>query len=108
MPTLSVAGALMSATMLRFHLPLIEPDVRVSRIRLSDWLHSPAHDRHAVVSVVTPRTSQSSLMRKVLSVTAESLNGVDRHLPISGLLVSSRNVPEVRLLPSTGITRLHQ
>jgi hypothetical protein len=30
--------------MLRFHLPLIEPDVRISRIRLSDWLHSPAHD----------------------------------------------------------------
>jgi hypothetical protein len=30
--------------MLRFHLPLIEPDVRISRIRLSDWLDSPAHD----------------------------------------------------------------
>jgi len=32
------------ATMLRFHIPLIEPDVRISRIRLSDWLHRPAHD----------------------------------------------------------------
>jgi len=32
------------SAMLRFHLPLIEPDVRISRIRLSDWLDSPAHD----------------------------------------------------------------
>ena len=36
LPTLSVAGALMSITLLRFHLPLIKPDVRISRIRLSD------------------------------------------------------------------------
>ena len=38
---LSVAGSfvcrcLTSPTMLRFHLPLIKPDVRFSRIRLSD------------------------------------------------------------------------
>ena len=36
MPTLSVVGALMSITLLRFHIPLIKPDVRISRIRLSD------------------------------------------------------------------------
>ena len=36
MPALSVAGALMSITLLRFHIPLIKPDVRISRIRLSD------------------------------------------------------------------------
>jgi hypothetical protein len=29
---------------LRFHSPLIEPDVRISRIRLSDRLHLKAHD----------------------------------------------------------------
>src|SRR5215475_14126818 len=29
---------------LRFHSPLIEPDVRIARIRLSDWLHLEAHD----------------------------------------------------------------
>ncbi len=28
---------------LRFPSPLIEPDVRISRIRLSDWLHLKAH-----------------------------------------------------------------
>ena len=27
----------------RFPSPLIKPDVRVSRIRLSDWLHLTAH-----------------------------------------------------------------
>jgi hypothetical protein len=29
---------------LRFPSPLIEPDVRISRIRLSDWLHREAHE----------------------------------------------------------------
>jgi hypothetical protein len=27
----------------RFPSPLIKPDVRISRIRLSDWLHLKAH-----------------------------------------------------------------
>jgi hypothetical protein len=58
------------STMLRFHLPLIEPDVRISRIRLSDWLHLPAHEGSVLISVVTPKTSPSSLASKVLSMTA--------------------------------------
>ena len=36
MPALSFAGASLASTMLRFHSPLIEPDGRISRIRLSD------------------------------------------------------------------------
>jgi hypothetical protein len=28
----------------RFPSPLIKPDVRISRIRLSDWFHLAAHD----------------------------------------------------------------
>jgi len=31
--------------MLRLHLPLIEPDLRICRIRLSDGLHRRAHGR---------------------------------------------------------------
>jgi hypothetical protein len=31
--------------MLRFHLPLIEPDVRISRIRLSEKIHAFACGR---------------------------------------------------------------
>jgi hypothetical protein len=44
---LSVAGpfvcrCLTSRTMLRFHIPLIEPDVRICRIRLSEKTHAIA------------------------------------------------------------------
>ena len=37
-------GSLGNAATLRFPSPLIEPDVRISRIRLSDWLHREAHE----------------------------------------------------------------
>jgi hypothetical protein len=33
-----------SAPSLRFRSPLIEPDVRIYRIRLSDWFHTKAHE----------------------------------------------------------------
>jgi hypothetical protein len=44
---LSVAGpfvcrCLTIRTMLRFHIPLIEPDVRICRIRLSEKTHTIA------------------------------------------------------------------
>jgi hypothetical protein len=35
-PPLSSGGALAVRPLLRFHTPLIEPDVQISRIRLSD------------------------------------------------------------------------
>ncbi len=31
--------------MLRFHIPLVEPDVRFSRLRLSDEVYAFAHGR---------------------------------------------------------------
>jgi hypothetical protein len=37
-------GSLGHAATLRFPSPLVEPDVRISRIRLSDWLHRQAHE----------------------------------------------------------------
>ena len=36
LPALSVAGASLASPWLRFHIPLIKPDGRFSRIRLSD------------------------------------------------------------------------
>ena len=36
-------GAVATRTSSRFPPPLIEPDVRISRIRLSDWFHGVAH-----------------------------------------------------------------
>jgi hypothetical protein len=36
LPPLSFGGASMVPPWLRFHIPLIEPDMQISRIRLSD------------------------------------------------------------------------
>ena len=41
--TSSRKGAVTRCDVLRFPSPLIKPDVRISRIRLSDWLHRKAH-----------------------------------------------------------------
>jgi len=37
-------GSLGHAATVRFPSPFIEPDVRISRIRLSDWLHREARE----------------------------------------------------------------
>ena len=42
MPTLSFAGASLVPPCFRFHAPLIEPDVRICRIRLSEKTHAIA------------------------------------------------------------------
>src|SRR5215471_15624038 len=47
---------------LRFHSPLIEPDVRISRIRLSDWLHLEAHDGRLPWSLRSRTTPSSPKM----------------------------------------------
>src|SRR6478735_4854149 len=46
LPPLSSGGALVVQPWLRFHTPLIEPDMQISRIRLSDKT-SRLHPRHA-------------------------------------------------------------
>ena len=40
LPSLSSDGALVTSPSLRFHIPLIEPDRQISRIRLSDKTHA--------------------------------------------------------------------
>jgi len=53
-------GGLGHAATLRFPSPLIKPDMQISRIRLSDWLHRKAHagdlsrprQRHSTLSSV--------------------------------------------------------
>src|SRR6266496_5448790 len=47
LPPLSSGGALVVQPWLRFHIPLIEPDMQISRIRLSDQT-SRLHPRHVV------------------------------------------------------------
>ena len=41
-PALSSAGASLASPCFRFHIPLIEPDVRICRIRLSEKTHAIA------------------------------------------------------------------
>ena len=47
-PPLSPDGASLAEPWLRFHTPLIEPDMQISRIRLSDKI-SRLHPRHVVL-----------------------------------------------------------
>ena len=47
-PHLSVRGAPLAAPWLRFQSPLIEPDMQISRIRLSDKTHAFAHGKSRV------------------------------------------------------------
>jgi hypothetical protein len=42
LPTLSLVGASLALPCFRFHTPLIEPDVRICRIRLSEKTHTIA------------------------------------------------------------------
>ena len=42
LPALSFAGASLASPCFRFHIPLIEPDVRICRIRLSEKTHAIA------------------------------------------------------------------
>src|SRR5215469_11846765 len=42
LPTLSSVGASLAPPCCRFHTPLIEPDVRICRIRLSEKTHAIA------------------------------------------------------------------
>src|SRR5437762_14061637 len=50
LPPLSFGGALLVRPWLRFHIPLIEPDWRIARIRLSDKT-SRLHPRRATTKL---------------------------------------------------------
>ena len=89
-------GGLRHCQSLRFPSPLIEPDVRISRIRLSDWLRDKAHDR------------RSSPCRRAPSGASRGLIGVVRLIANHRLVCSFESMPEVRTLPSPGITRLQR
>jgi hypothetical protein len=94
---------------LRFPSPLIEPDVRISRIRLSDWIHRMSFGP-AVPASISRAGANSGLERAIeLSPTDSDLEAVFRGLSTNHLIVSIfKSAPEVRDLPSPGITRLHR
>jgi len=66
LPPLSSGGAQVTKPSLRFHIPLIEPDMQIARIRLSDKTHTFAHERSFAIhrptaqSCVTPAHIESA------------------------------------------------
>jgi hypothetical protein len=87
-PPLSSGGASLAEPCLRFHTPLIEPDMQISRIRLSD-------KTSRLLSRVTP---------SAVSEPSSELIGC----PISRSFTTSCVCLELRSLPSTGVTRLQR
>src|SRR5580693_8252609 len=84
-PPLSSGGALVAQPWLRFHAPLVEPDVQISRIRLSD----KASRR---LSRATPSAASEHHLELI-------------SCPISMSFATSRVCLELRPLPSAGVTR---
>ena len=85
LPLLSSGGALVAQPWLRFHTPLIEPDMQISRIRLSD------------------KTSRG-LSRATPSAASE------HHVELIGCAISMSFATfcgclELRPLPSAGVAR---
>src|SRR5208337_4770535 len=96
----SRVGAVATRASLRFPPPLIEPDVRISRIRLSDRVHRQTHGEAAFrfllrLAVQLPR-KRPDLARCFQA---------HRQSPHLGFFESA---PEARVLPSTGIARLQR
>src|SRR5262245_41769546 len=71
-------GSLGHAATLRFPSPLIEPDVRISRIRLSDWLRREAHGKHRRPQASSRGVSSSFLSRYSFLVRVRIIIGVCR------------------------------
>ena len=90
----------------RFPSPLIKPDVPISRIRLSDWLHRKAHGWAA--DRTRPRHGDVTLLRLCDTASSDgswSFIGVCRLIANHHHLAIFGSAPEVRALSSAGITR---
>ena len=72
----------------RFLSPLIEPDVRISRIRLSDWLHHKAHDRRPIDAGVERRHLGTS---SVFALRQSSLGSVLISVVFARLIANHRS-----------------
>ena len=90
----------------RFLSPLIELDVPISGIQLSDWLHRKAHgeDWPQACSAADFPLRLSTQQSRTGPVIDGVLRLIANHLDIPIF----ESTPEVRVLSSTGITRLRQ
>src|SRR5262249_1718406 len=92
-----VCRCLPSRTVLRLHFPLIEPDVRICRIRLSDGFRHPSHERrHAPFLGLASGFPGRRTEKRGCSTRNVNPKALSRF----------RHPPEVRPLPSPGVTRL--
>ena len=93
---------------LRIPSPLIKPNVPISGIRLSDWLSS--RDTRGVNQPRAESARWLTLLRPSIqqSRTAPVFDGVLRLIANHHDLSIFESAPEVRVLSSTGITRLQQ
>ena len=89
MPPLSSGGALVVRPWLRFHIPLIEPDMQISRIRLSDKTSRLCFRVQRHLQFLNPLRSLSD---------AQSPRSFTTYCVCL----------ELRSLPSTGITQLQR
>ena len=76
LPFAGQGQCLSSHPKLRFPSPLIEPDVRISRIRLSDWFHVKAHADRPTCSDRSRRTP----------ISPKTLSAGNRRVPRVGTL----------------------
>jgi hypothetical protein len=76
-------GSLGHAATLRFPSPLIEPDVRISRIRLSDWLRREAHgaitDRKRHLRGVCPIGKPVSTPPRIAKIAKPTVKTSERY-----------------------------
>ena len=90
----------------RFPSPLIERSMRISRTTLSDWLHrkarNEARDRRRVSGGRRLRLAAELLLTGPDDIRC--LQALANHHAVAVL----RSAPEVRVLPSTGVTRPQQ
>ena len=119
--SLAVAGpfgcrCLTSSSMLRFHIPLIEPHVRIFRIRLSDWFHVVAHAGTPMCNPNLPKIASSEYrpihrwrtlwrrLRVLLSIACSRHNGLPRNADGSAFATSlSRPAQDSLALQPVGL-----
>ena len=86
---------------LRFCTPLVEPDGRVSRIRLPDWLSPHGMRMTSAEKAGSCLALRYSLRRKLLIFP-----GCQAHRQCPVTVASLASTPEVRPLPSAVVTRV--
>src|SRR5262249_27007749 len=91
----------------RFPSPLIKPDVPISGIRLSGWLHRKAHDGAARRERSKHWRAPPSLCNRAFSEGSGSFQALPRLIANHLHLTIVESAPEVRVLCSTSVTR-HQ